>query len=260
MMNIFCIGDVIGSPGCEFLRSVLPSFKKVKGVDLCIANGENSEFGRAKGLTRTSAEHLFTSGVDVITTGNHVFSQSECYDYLDNSEFIVRPANIAFSGAPGKGFTIVDMGRVQVAVINLSGTVYMDYAANPFEQIEQILPQVSGCKIKLLDFHAEATSEKRAMGFHLDGRVSAVFGTHTHVQTADEQILPGGTGYITDLGMTGPCDSILGVKKEIILQKFRTNMPVRFQTADGACTLCGCLFAIDEKTGLCTYAERIQIQ
>lgn len=259
-MNIFCIGDVIGAPGCEFLRSVLPSFKKVKGVDLCIANGENSEFGRAKGLTRASAEHLFTSGVDVITTGNHIYSQSECYDYLDGSEFIVRPANIAYSDAPGHGFTVVDMGRVSVAVINLSGTVYMDYAANPFEQIEQILPQVSGCRIKLLDFHAEATSEKRAMGFHLDGRVSAVFGTHTHVQTADEQVLPNGTGYITDLGMTGPVDSILGVKKEIILQKFRTNMPVRFQTADSTCSLCGCLFTIDEKSGFCTYAERIQIQ
>lgn len=259
-MNILCIGDVIGKPGCEFLRRTLPSFKRLKGVDLCIANGENSEFGRAKGLTRTSAEHLFTSGVDVITTGNHIFSQSDCYDYLEENAFIARPANLAYEGAPGHGIVTVDLGRLSVAVINLSGMVYMDYAVNPFTRIEALLPAVQDCKIRLVDFHAEATSEKRAMGFVLDGRVSAVFGTHTHVQTADEQILPGGTGYITDLGMTGPLDSILGVEKEIIIEKFRTHMPVRFKIADGACSLCGCLFTIDEHSGLCTAVERVQIQ
>ena len=259
-MNILCIGDVIGLPGCEFVRRVLPALKRLNGIDLCIANGENSEFGRAKGISRASAEHLFDSGVDVITTGNHVFSQSACYDYLEDCEFIARPANLAYEGAPGRGAVIVDMGRVRVAVANLSGAVYMDCVTSPFEAVEALLPQISDCKVKLLDFHAEATSEKRAMGFYLDGRFSAVFGTHTHIQTADEQVLPGGTGYITDLGMTGPIDSILGVEKEIILQKFRTNMPVRFKTAEGACALCGCLFTVDENSGLCTHAERIQIQ
>ncbi len=259
-MNVFCIGDVIGLPGCELVRSVLPPFKRLKGVDLCIANGENSEFGRAKGITRNSAEHLFDSGVDVITTGNHVFSQSACYEYLDTCEFIARPANLAYGGAPGRGVVTVDMGRRRVAVVNLSGAVCMECTEDPFQKIDTLLPEIASCKIKLLDFHAEATSEKRAMGFHLDGRFSAVFGTHTHVQTADEQILPGGTGYITDLGMTGPSDSVLGMEKTVILQKFRTGMPVRFQVAPGACTLNGCLFTIDENSGLCTHAERIQLQ
>ena len=259
-MNILCIGDVVGKPGCEFLRRTLPAYKRMNGVDLCIANGENSEFGRAKGLTRASAEHLFSSGVDVITTGNHIFSQRDCYDYLDENEFIARPANLAFGGAPGRGIVTVDMGRLSVAVLNLSGMVEMECAADPFEKIEELLPSVASCRIRLVDFHAEATSEKRAMGFFLDGRVSAVFGTHTHVQTADEQILPHGTGYITDLGMTGPSDSVLGMEKDIIIKKFRTHMPVRFQTASGPCSLCGCLFTIDENSGLCTYAERVQVQ
>lgn len=258
-MNIFCIGDVTGKAGCQFLRARLPAFKRVKGIDLCIVNGENSAFGNGIGVTRESAESLFASGADVITTGNHVYKTRDVYDFLDENAFITRPANF-YKDAPGNGYCIVDMGRCKIAVMNLSGTVYLDYAENPFSTVERLLEQTADCTVKLLDFHAEATSEKRAMGYLLDGRVSAVFGTHTHVQTADDQVLPKGTGYITDLGMTGPVHSVLGMDIQTVLEKFRTNLPTRFVSAQGECMLCGCIFAVDTKTGLCTSTERVCIQ
>jgi metallophosphoesterase (TIGR00282 family) len=255
-MNILAIGDVVGSVGCNFLRLRLPQLKKLKGIDLVIANGENSADGN--GLTPVSAQFLFDSGVDVITAGNHSFRRRESYDLYDSCELLLRPANFP-PAAPGKGFCIVDMGRVQVGVINLMGVVYMENLECPFDVADRILAHGMP-KITLIDFHAEATGEKRSFGYYLDGRVSAVFGTHTHVQTADECILPNGTGYTSDLGMTGPIQSVLGVKPEIVIQKMRTKMPVRFDLADGDCEMDCVLFQIDEKTGKTTSVERIQIR
>lgn len=257
-MNIFCVGDVVSQVGCDILRQHLPSLKKMHGIDVCIVNGENSAVGN--GVLPGSAEHIFTSGADVITTGNHVYRRREFYDMLDENEFIVRPANFHKSN-PGKGYTIIDKGRVQIAVINLMGVVYMEPLENPFDCIDRILKQddVQDCRIKIIDFHAEATAEKRALGFYLDGKVSAVFGTHTHVQTADEQVLPNGTGYITDVGMTGPIQSVLGVKPELAIEKMRTGMPVRFENSPAPSMLCGCIFTVDDKTGLTTAAQRVCI-
>jgi metallophosphoesterase (TIGR00282 family) len=254
-MNILTIGDVVGSIGCNFLRSHLPSIKKMKAVDLVIVNGENSANGN--GLTPASAQFLFDSGVDVITTGNHCFRRRESYDLYDSCETLLRPANYP-SSVPGRGFCVVDKGRVQVGVINLMGVVYLESMDSPFDCVDRILAQGMP-KITLVDFHAEATGEKRALGYYLDGRVSAVFGTHTHVQTADECILPKGTGYMTDLGMTGPIHSVLGVKPEIIIQKMRTKMPARFDIAEGDCRIDGAIFTIDEATGKTIEVERLTI-
>ena len=255
-MNILCIGDVVGNVGCQFLRAHLPALKKTKGIDLVIANGENSADG--SGITPASAEYLLDSGVDVITTGNHSFRRRECYDFYDSCETLLRPANYP-AGAPGKGLCVVDMGRVQVAVINLMGTVYLENLPCPFETLEKLLKTPDLPKLCVVDFHAEATGEKRAMGFFADGRVTALFGTHTHVQTADETLLPHGSGYITDAGMTGVIDSVLGVKPEIIIGKLRTKMPTRFDWAKGPCKMDCVLFSADERTGLCTGVERLSI-
>ena len=255
-MNILAIGDVVGSIGCRFLRAHLPQLKKVKGIDLVIANGENSADGN--GLTPVSVQFLFDSGVDVITAGNHSFRRKESYELYDSRESLLRPANFP-SCVPGRGACVVDMGRTQVGVINLMGTVYMDSLDSPFDTADRLLADGMP-KITLIDFHAEATGEKRSFGYYLDGRVSAVFGTHTHVQTADECVLPQGTGYITDLGMTGPVQSVLGVKPELVIEKMRTKMPVRFALADGDCKMECTLFQIDEKTGKTVSVERMQIQ
>ncbi len=255
-MNILVIGDVVSAKGCEFLRKILPAYKKLKNIDLCIANGENSAVGN--GITPTSTQYLFDSGVDFITTGNHVYRRREFYEMLDESDDIIRPANFA-KGNPGKGYSVIDLGFSRVGIINLAGMVYMDRCDNPFTAVDEILPKLSDCKIILVDFHAEATAEKRAMGFYLDGRVSAVFGTHTHVLTADAQILPNGTAYITDIGMTGPKQSVLGVKSEISVEWLKTGMPARFDTAEGECYMNGCIFEIDNKTGKAISAETVTI-
>lgn len=258
-MRILAIGDVVGDLGCEFLRRSLPAVKKMNGIDLCIVNGENSAQGN--GVTPHSAEHIFTSGADIITTGNHVYRRKEFYDYLEEDNAVVRPANFP-AGCPGRGFYIADLGRVRAAVINITGTVYMEPLANPFECAEAMVKRAEeeGCRVIIVDFHAEATAEKRAMGFFLDGRVSVLFGTHTHVPTADEQILPGGTAYITDLGMTGAKQSVLGVTPELAIRKMQTNMPVRFENPDSAPIMQGCIFEIDEKSGRAISAERISIE
>lgn len=256
-MNILVIGDVVSSVGCEFLRNRLPAFKRLKGIDLCIANGENSAVGN--GITPFSAQFLFDSGVDFITTGNHVYRRREVFEMLDERDDIIRPANF-YKGNPGKGRSVIDMGAVKVGVINLMGNVYMDKCANPFLCVDEILEELSGCKIILVDFHAEATAEKRALGFYLDGKVSAVFGTHTHVMTADAGILPKGTAYISDIGMTGAKNSVLGVKPEISIEWLRTGMPARFDAADGECILNGCIFEIDNKTGKAVSVEPVTIE
>lgn len=247
-MKILTIGDIVSKQGCDCLRQELPKIKRELGVDLVIANGENSAVGN--GILPQSANHILDSGVDVITLGNHCLRRREIYDYLDGDNPAVRPANY-HSSAPGRGYMIVDKGYCRIAVVNLQGAVYMEPVENPFSVIDRIIDEINeqGVKIIMVDFHAEATSEKRAMGFYLDGRVSALFGTHTHTQTSDNQILPNGTGYVTDLGMTGPYYSVLGVHPQSIIEKLKTGLPVKFINEDGPCVLEGCLFEIDNQTG-----------
>ncbi len=257
-MKILCIGDVVGSIGCEFLRKTLPKFKKLKGIDFVICNGENSSDGN--GILPTSADYLFKSGVDVLTLGNHAFQRKEIYNFLDEEETIIRPCNFPSPSTPGRGYCTVDLGRTSVTVINLMGQEFIDIRVdNPYYAIDEILKKVES-KIIIVDMHAETTSEKKAMGYYLDGRVSAFYGTHTHVQTADECVLKGGTGYITDVGMTGPVESVLGVKKEIIINRFKTKLPERFEYADGECMLNCVLFDIDGKTGKTISVERFDIR
>lgn len=259
-MNILAIGDIVGINGCEFLREKLSGLKKLKSIDIVIANGENCANGN--GITPSGAEHIFTSGVDVITTGNHAFRRKEMYDYFDENEFIVRPANFPEASTPGRGMAIIDRGRIRVAVINLMGVSFMEPLDCPFRTADRLIEMARQeyCDIILVDFHAEATGEKRALGYYLDGRVSCFFGTHTHVQTADEQILPHGTGYITDLGMTGPYNSVLGVKPEIIIAKLKDKLPQRFDWAEGESKLDCVLFTVDEKTKKTTAVERLEIR
>lgn len=256
-MRILCIGDVVGSVGCEFLRKRLPSLKKLKGIDFVICNGENSADGN--GITHTSAKFLFDSGVDAITLGNHAFRRKEAYDYLDSNPFIARPANFPDKTTPGSGIINIDTGRRIITVINLMGNMFTESGLDcAFDVIDNVLQKAEG-KIIIVDFHAEATSEKRAMGYYLDGRVSAVFGTHTHVQTSDAEVLPKGTGYITDVGMTGVIHSVLGVKTDIIINKFKTKLPARFDLESGECKLECALFEIDDSSGKCLSAENLRI-
>lgn len=248
VLKILTIGDVVSRQGCEYLREILPNLKKELEVDTVIANGENSAVGN--GVTKHSAEFLLDSGVDLITLGNHSLKRREVYEYLDSDAPIIRPANY-HSSAPGRGMEIIDKGYCIIAVINLQGAVYLDPIENPFTAADRMIEKAKseGAQIIIIDFHAEATAEKRALGFYVDGRVSAIFGTHTHIQTSDNQILPCKTGYITDIGMTGPYYSVLGVDPELAIQKMKTGLPVRFSNNDGVCVLEGCLFDIDEKSG-----------
>ena len=258
-MKILAIGDVFGKCGCDFLLKKLPIIKKEHSIDLVIANGENSAEGN--GILPTSAESLFAAGVDVITGGNHSLRRKEIYNMLEENEFLLRPANLPAS-VPGKGIAYVDLGYTTVAVINILGVIYMESLACPFETADKLVNEAkeNGAKIIVVDFHAEATSEKRALGFYLDGKVSCLFGTHTHIQTSDEQILPNNTGYITDIGMTGVIDSVLGVDKNIIIQKMKDKLPVKFHGATGECEINGCIFKVDKSTGFTTSVERIKIK
>jgi len=255
-MNIICVGDVVGDIGCEFLRAKLPLAKRYYGADFVIVNGENSN--NTNGVTPKTADHIFSSGADVITTGNHVFQRKEIYDYLNEIPYIIRPANYPDS-VPGNGFVTVDKVTTSVTVINLMGNVYMSTLDNPFHRMDQVMDQIDS-PIVIVDFHAEATSEKIAFAAYMDGRVSAVVGTHTHVQTADERILPEGTGFITDLGMTGPKHSSLGVSLEPVIAKYRNYMPARFDVAKGPCIMCGVALDIDQTSGKTVTIERFQIE
>lgn len=252
-MNVLMLGDVVGHGGCEAVRDQLPGLKKHYEADIVIINGENSAQGN--GILPSSAKYLFDSGADVITTGNHVFRRREIYEILDKKEAIIRPANFSPEN-PGTGVYVLDMLRYRVAVVNLMGTAGMEPLANPFDTIDDILNTLDTPNI-ILDFHAETTSEKRAMGFYLDGRISLFAGTHTHVQTADDQILPNGMGYITDLGMCGPLQSVLGVKPDQVISRFRTAMPTRFENPDGEQIICGIAAEIDDKCGKTKSIERI---
>ncbi len=256
-MRILCIGDVCAPNGTEALLKALPSLKKTLNTDAVIVNGENSAEGN--GISLWSSSTIFSAGADVITGGNHTLRHKEIHQELDQNPFLLRPHNI---DAPyGSGYCLLDLGRVQIAVINLSGQIYLEKekATNPFLAADELIDRAKrdGAKLIFVDFHAEATSEKRALGFYLDGRVTAVFGTHTHVQTNDAQVLPNGTGYITDLGMTGVEQSVLGVKKEIIINRLKSNDMSKFEFAEGKCILNGCIFDVDSNTGLCLSAEPI---
>ncbi len=257
-MKILCVGDVIGSIGISYLKKKLYELKNSQNIDVVIANGENS--ADTNGITYDSADHLFRCGVDVITTGNHCFQRKESYDmYEEHILPVIRPANFP-DGVPGFGVHTVDFCYTQVAVINLMGLVYMQESLDcPFRTLDRLLKDIDA-KVIIVDFHADATAEKRALAEMFDGRVSAVFGTHTHVQTADEQILPKGTGFITDVGMTGPINSVIGVKPEAAIKKMTTHMPTRLEYADGPCMMNAVLFEIDHKTGRTVSVERILIK
>jgi hypothetical protein len=256
LKKLLFIGDVVGKSGCDFLIEKLPQIKRQYGVDITVVNGENSAQGN--GITKYSANMILNAGADVITTGNHAFKRREAYEIYER-DCIIRPANYPEGSAPGKGFCVLDMGMYSVTVINLMGTIYLDALDNPFTVIEGMLRQADTPNV-FVDFHAEATSEKKAMGYFLDGRVTGVFGTHTHVQTSDEAILSGGTAYITDAGMTGPEESILGVEIKPALDRLRFRMPTRFTEASGKCVLCGIIVTFDEKTGKSNQIERLIIR
>lgn len=230
-MNILCIGDIVGKPGRNFITERLQKLKTEYKVDFVVANGENCAHG--VGITRNTYEELIYAGVDVITLGNHTWAKKEAIELIENKKNLIRPANFP-SNNPGWGYTIMEKLGKRIAIINLCGRVYMDNYDCPFAKADEILKKIENeADIIIVDFHAEATSEKLALGWYLDGRVTTVFGTHTHVQTSDERILPHGTGYITDVGMTGPYNSILGVDKNIIINKFVTMMPGKFEVAEG---------------------------
>ena len=254
--RVLAIGDVVGENGLAHLRRHLRPLQKLKGIGFTVVNGENIS---GVGLTPQQARDLYDAGADMVTLGNHAFHRPQITRLLDEAPWILRPAN--FTGrAPGRGYAVWDGGGVQIAVMNLIGRCGLDFNAdNPFFTADRLLRQ-DRPTFTLVDFHAEATSEKLAMGYYLDGRVSAVWGTHTHVPTADEQVLEGGTGYLTDLGMTGPIRSVLGIRPEQSIETFLGGLPGRYQVADGPCCMQGAVFTLETETGLCTAVERIDVR
>ena len=251
--KVLAVGDVVGNPGLERIRRNLRQLKRKTGADFVVVNGENAA---VVGITPDQAETILDAGADCITLGNHTWAKREIVNYMDDCPQIIRPANYA-PQVPGRGWQVFDTKAGDVAVIDLIGRVNMDYGPdNPFLTVEKILKQVKA-KIILVELHAEATSEKLAMGYHLDGKVSVVWGSHTHVPTADCQVLPKGTGYVTDLGMTGPKNSVLGIRPELSIAKFRGDLPERYRWAEGPTKLEAVLFTIDSTTGKCLKAERV---
>ena len=248
-MLILAIGDIVGRPGRRAVSQLLPGLCQQYGSDLVIANGENAAGGL--GLTSTTAKELFDAGVDVLTSGNHIWAQKEIIPYLDGDMPILRPLNYP-PGVPGKGYTVIG----QVAVVNLMGRTFMGDFDCPFRAMDQLLPKLEQ-PIIIADFHAEATSEKVAMGRYLDGRVSAVLGTHTHVGTIDAQLLPHGTAYVTDIGMTGPIDSVIGDDTEAVIQRFLTSMPHHLSVGKGKTALNAILVRVADDTGRAISIERI---
>lgn len=256
-MKILFIGDIVGSPGRKAIQALLPKLKKKYSIDISIANGENAAGG--SGITPALAEELFGFGLDIITSGDHIWKKKEILEILDQDQRILRPANYP-AGSPGRGYGIIETKKgKKIGVINLEGRVFMSTLDCPFKCARAAIEEIKNkTQVILVDIHAEATSEKIALGWFLDGMVSAVLGTHTHVQTADERILPAGTAYITDVGMSGPYDSVIGRKVEQILARFLSQMPVRFEMAKDNVQLHGVVLDIDEKTGKARSIERIQ--
>lgn len=258
-MKVLCIGDIVSRTGREMLFKYVDELKYASGIDFVIANGENSNHGR--GMTYSCYREMKRAGVDVFTMGNHVWGAKEIISLMSKETDVVRPANLP-DGQPGVGSIIAQTSNgVKIGIINLMGQVNMIPCNSPFEAVDREIERIKDITpIIFVDFHAEVTSEKISMGYYLDGRVSAVFGTHTHVQTADAKILNGGTGYITDLGMTGPSDSVLGMNKSIIVSRFSTGMPQKFEIATGRGQFCACVFTVDENTGKCTEVERLYFE
>ncbi len=255
-MKVLLIGDVVSAPGCKYLQKVLHRFKRENGIDLVVVNGENSAVGN--GMLPGSADALLNAGADVITSGNHVFRRFEIYDYLEDHPYVLRPANYP-DKTVGNGYYVYDKGKYSVCIISLLGRVYMDSLDCPFQTARRIIEKEK-CRFNIIDFHAEATGEKMALAYYLDGKASCVVGTHTHVQTADETILPGGTGYISDLGMTGPVGTILGVTPQNVVDKMTSGMPVRFTVPQNArCKMEGVIVTLDEQTGMCKEIKRIRL-
>lgn len=257
-MRILFVGDITGKAGLEKARQELGRLRRQQQIDLVIVNGENA--AERNGITEKQFRELRFAGADVVTMGNHTWANSEIYQFIDREEALVRPYNYP-AGTPGRGYTLVDLGRSQVAVINLLGNVYVSTLPSPFTMIDALLDdlQRQGVRHIVIDFHGEATSEKIAFARYVDGRVSAVLGTHTHVQTADACILPKGAAYISDVGMTGAIDSVLGVKTELAVQQFVTQIPVRFQHAEGAAQLCAVVVELDDKTGKAKNITGLQV-
>ena len=257
-MNVLFVGDVFGRPGRRAVRALVPRLREERRVDFCIANAENVAGGY--GLTRETADQLFDAGVDALTGGNHMWDKRDIREILAEDTRVLRPANYP-PDAPGLGSAVFPSAAgISVGLLHLVGRVFMKEVDCPFRLARELLGDLKRqTQVVIVDFHAEATSEKRAMGWYLDGRVSAVVGTHTHVQTADEEILPGGTAYITDVGMTGPFDSVIGVEKEPAVKRFLTQLPARLNPAKGNIRLNAALITIDDQTGTAVSIERIQL-
>ena len=254
--RVLAIGDVVGENGLAHLERNLRPLQKLKQIAFTVVNGENAS---CVGLTPEQARRIYDAGADVVTLGNHTFGRMQIVRMLDDAPYLLRPAN--FTGrAPGRGWEIYERGGVTFRVVNLIGRCGLNFnAENPFTTMDRILKQEQA-DFTLVDFHAEATSEKLAMGYYLDGRVSVLWGTHTHVPTADERVYPRGTGYLTDLGMTGAVESVLGIRPEQSVETFLGGLPGRYQTPDGPCKMQGAIFTLDAATGLCRQVERIDIR
>jgi len=257
-MRILILGDVMGRPARRAVRDLLPSLIKKDELDLVIANAENAAGGM--GVDIKSAKELMSAGVNLLTSGNHIWKKKEIYSYLDQEDTLLRPANFP-AGAPGKGWSVWRRDGLSALVINLQGRVFMpNHVEDPFRCVDEIIKhQREHSPVVIVDMHAEATSEKNAMGWYLDGRASVVFGTHTHIQTADERVLPGGTAYITDVGMCGAFDSVIGMEKETVVRGFLTQLPRQFEVAEDNVVLQGIVVDVDEATGKARGIRRLRI-
>lgn len=257
-MRILMVGDIVGKPGRQAALEWIPTLKEHHSVDFVIVNGENAAGGI--GITPDIAESLFQQGgADVITLGNHAWGKREVFPYLDLQPRLLRPANYP-QGAPGKGYGLFSSKAGPIGVVALQGRTFMEPVDDPFRAADAIIEELrSETKVLFIDFHAEATSEKQAFGYYVDGRASAVVGTHTHIQTADERILPGGTAYLTDVGMTGPMYSVIGMRCDIVIPRFLSLLPARFEVAEGEAQLCAVLIDVDTTTGHATDIRRLQI-
>lgn len=257
-MNFLIIGDICGKPGRQAAVKYIPMLKEKYRIDVVVANGENSANGI--GITKSVYGELMAAGIDIVTSGNHIWDKKEALQLIDDTPNLIRPANYP-PGAPGKGYCVFSKGEKKIGVFNLSGRSFMPALDCPFRKADEIVAALSvDCDFIILDFHAETTSEKMAMGWYLDGRVSCVAGTHTHIQTADERVLPKGTAYITDLGMVGPWNSVLGVQKERVIQKFVSAMPVKFELAAGPNVFCGVVLFADDERGCVQEIQRVMIR
>ncbi len=257
-MKLLMIGDIVGRPGRTIVREKLPILKRESGIDFVIANAENAAGGN--GITEKIKQELIISGIDFLTMGNHIWDNKDVFNFIEEEQRIIRPANYPVQ-TPGKGYQLVELENgIVIGILNIAGRVFMNPLDCPFRTADAVLDKMKALtNIIKVDFHAEASSEKVAMGWYLDGRVSLIAGTHTHIQTADERILPNGTAYITDIGMTGPRDSILGIEKELVIKKFLTQLPVRFEVAKGPMQLNSVVVEIDTSSGKAKSIKRVNI-